>query len=102
MRLVEGNRFSANVDGNEWNAKEISVLVYILRNLCSSKFSLSSFLDMARESFRFAQTGYQNVLREFEVVEDTAVDLYRNKVVPFIKKVSRPEVEIYVAILQDF
>jgi hypothetical protein len=78
----------SDVDGNEWNKKDVSVLVYILRNLCSSKFSLSSFLDISRESFRFAQTGYQRVLREFEVVEDVALDLYRTMVVPLIKKVT--------------
>jgi hypothetical protein len=88
FRLVDDVFSSAQyINGIEWNKQDASALVYILRNLCSSKFSLSSFLDIGSESFRFAQTGYVQILKQFQIVEDVALDLYRSKVIPFIKRV---------------
>jgi hypothetical protein len=75
------------VDGKDWNKTEGSVLMYMLRNLCSSKFTLSSFLQIAKESFDFAQTGYQRFLQGIQILDDLTDALYRDKIIPILQKV---------------
>jgi hypothetical protein len=75
-----------DADGNDWNENEASALIYMLRNLCSSKFTLSSFFQMAKESFEFALTGYQDFLQGIQIWDDFTNDLYR-KVIPILQKV---------------
>jgi uncharacterized protein YnzC (UPF0291/DUF896 family) len=83
-QLEEGD--FVDEDGNDWNEKEASALIYMLRNLCSSKFTLSSFFRMAKESFDFALTLYQNHLQGIQIVDDVTNDLY-GKVIPILQKV---------------
>jgi hypothetical protein len=74
-----------DADGNNWNENEASALIYMLRNLCSTKFSLRSFFQMAKESFDFALTGYKKLLHGIQIVNDFTNDLYK-KVIPILQK----------------
>jgi hypothetical protein len=76
-----------DADGNDWNENEASALIYMLRNLCSSKFTLSLFLKIAKESFKFAKTGYEELLQGIQIVDDFTNDFYR-KVIPILQKVT--------------